>query len=634
MARRKRKDSRQGPPRTTRSGVQAPESRKRAASRAVRLTAWLQNAAAVPVMSPVQWWLLWGGAGMVCLAGFAALLGGFSTGAVFPPPSGADFARVHLVFRDLFLTDAYPASGWRLSVAPYYVPDFALTWLMTTVLPPFVATYAFIFVQGLLGAAGWIAVCRKSGGGAVAQSALLAAIGVQWILLTHGTDLFYITGSILAHGGAWAMMPWLLYVSLFARNGFSPARAVALGVLLALIAASDMLIVPWFVAPMTAVVSWMVWRRRASLRDGLRFAAAMAGGIAGGRLLHQLMPFVESPNTGTFINLKPDRMSATAQWLLDYMSAQAAAHWWTGPAWAAFAVITLATAACCVFGTEEEEPESRGKRRADDERRNAVLAVTLFVPLAVVSSLAAFIAAGTMLQEYELPGWEPRYFLPALFLPFFTAWMLPPLSRFIAEHAPRPATFILPVLALPLALSTSPAWTKIDATMLLPEKSPAGVCAREAALRLNWRGGIATFGMLSDMLVDENNPVERSLIVENFRRLGGRYADFPLLSVWDASNRHWYAGEFQFVAVGDHRGRVWRQAHRRASDLCEYRESPRECYGSLFVRTIDERTARDVFGEPQEIVECEGVLFYHYDPPIRVVGERPPEHIVPLQFSR
>ena len=93
---------RKRPSQTTRSGARIPKSRKRAVSRVVGLTVWLQDGVAAPATSPMQWWLLWGAAGMIYLAGFAVLLSGFSTGTIFPPPSGADFANVHLIFRDLF----------------------------------------------------------------------------------------------------------------------------------------------------------------------------------------------------------------------------------------------------------------------------------------------------------------------------------------------------------------------------------------------------------------------------------------------------------------------------------------------------------------------------------------------------
>ena len=37
---------------------------------------------------------------------------------------------------------------------------------------------------------------------------------------------------------------------------------------------------------------------------------------------------------------------------------------------------------------------------------------------------------------------------------------------------------------------------------------------------------------------------------------------------------------------------------------------------------LDGAAARGAFGEPTEIIECEGIGFYHYDPPISVTHSR------------
>ena len=87
----------------------------------------------------------------------------------------------------------------------------------------------------------------------------------------------------------------------------------------------------------------------------------------------------------------------------------------------------------------------------------------------------------------------------------------------------------------------------------------------------------------------------------------------PLRVMWDVSNRHWYCGEFQVVAVDTYREKRFLFSPRHQGDACLPDGQCREYFG---LRALDEEMARRVFGDPQEIVECEGVALFHYDPPL------------------
>ena len=85
---------------------------------------------------------------------------------------------------------------------------------------------------------------------------------------------------------------------------------------------------------------------------------------------------------------------------------------------------------------------------------------------------------------------------------------------------------------------------------------------------------------------------------------------------WHAHNRHWFNGEFQFAVINGFNGRVFGRAPREQDAGCAFEDiSPCITNPAMI---LDERTVRGALGEPQEIVECAGVGFYHYDPPIRL----------------
>ena len=71
-----------------------------------------------------------------------------------------DTLRPWLVFHDAFLSDLYPASGWRHGVATFYFLDYALLWPLFALGVDFrIATLLLPLLFAIVSAGGWIFVC-------------------------------------------------------------------------------------------------------------------------------------------------------------------------------------------------------------------------------------------------------------------------------------------------------------------------------------------------------------------------------------------------------------------------------------------------------------------------------------------
>ena len=80
----------------------------------------------------------------------------------------------------------------------------------------------------------------------------LPLIYMAWL----GSDIFLIHAMPIFHYGTWVTVPWLLWLSvcILGENNNSEKRpyrfAVGLFILLAVVTASDLSILPWFIAPL------------------------------------------------------------------------------------------------------------------------------------------------------------------------------------------------------------------------------------------------------------------------------------------------------------------------------------------------------------------------------------------------
>ena len=557
------------------------------------------------VVAPVEdlsararyWPLLAGGAAMALA--MAAVAGGIlQKTAIDRNIFSGDWLVLQEIFVSTFVHD-YPLSGYRIGVAPIYLQT-AVWFLLASFLPVEAVWFLCPLVTNALAAAGWIVVCRRLGGGALAQSGILFACAAQWLLFSYGkNELFYLTIVTPAHMDTWAATPWLLWASL----GRSRARLCFLFALLAATAAGDMLIAPWFAAPALIATAFLRWRGLIPARQAAILAATMAAAIVVGRVLHTAFgPYAESGNTGRFFSLTPDLLLETTVQFFVFASRLATLFWHLGLIWIAFAVLWVFI----------------GWKIARRSRDATAVFIAVFVFFSIVGGPAAMIATGLVHVPADSSDalwnvFEARYMFPALYLPLFAGW---PLLLALAGWESK----IKPSLrhwapAATAAIAVAVAAPKIPTESISFFDSPFAVCLRENANRLHWRGGIGSWTFFRNAIIDPQNPIERGLPVENLSVFGERYQDIPLIVTWDISNRSHFAGEFQVVAVNHYQGARFAFPPENEAEGCR----DEKCLGQNPIsRFVDEETARAVFGEPAEIVECEGVGLFHYDPPIRL----------------
>ena len=118
-------------------------------------------------------------------------------------------------------------------------------------------------------------VCRQLGASSAFQSAAVFAHVLQIILLAYpGNEIFMLLVMPIFHSGVWVFMPWLLWAAL---NDSRSGRA-GLFVLTALLALSDLIVVPWFVGPFFVAVGMAWWQGGFSSKRALESSAIVAFG--------------------------------------------------------------------------------------------------------------------------------------------------------------------------------------------------------------------------------------------------------------------------------------------------------------------------------------------------------------------
>ena len=178
------------------------------------------------------------------LLSYVALLGGFSDGVVVAKNLfTGDFWFFQEIYNDIFIRGLSP-DGIRTGVPPMYFPDMVLWFALAAIFPPDVVWFLCGFLLNAFGAAGWILVCRRLGAGPLVQGAVPLAYAVQILLLAYGENELFLPAIVLVpiHSGTWSAVPYLLWACL----GYSRAKVCLLFGLLTLIAAGDLIIVPWF----------------------------------------------------------------------------------------------------------------------------------------------------------------------------------------------------------------------------------------------------------------------------------------------------------------------------------------------------------------------------------------------------
>ena len=553
-----------------------------------------------------------------------AALGGFSdgTGHIRAFMEGDHF-RMLLLFRELFVYDA-PLASLREGPAPYYFPDMALQWALFAPGAGVALTLCvYPLAQTALSAVGWVLLCDRLFGKSPARRAVVPMLhALPFLFLAWGNaDIFFSQMSGVFHHSVVAALPWLLWLSLLIldpapkgkQSAAPPVRpATALLVLLALMSASDMLVVPQFVAPAGLCALILAWRGRLSWRGVSMFFALMAAGVVGGRVLGQVPDIVTwevSPDSSVQSVLRSLRLQGAHFGYAALRNPLAASAWLVFAAigsWRALAVLrpNLRRTLFAPIAV----PSGFG---------HSLLA--LFVPAAVASSFLAPAAAGLGQDgfSYLLPNppfyqgvmVSVRYSLPVIFLPLFVGWALLP-GGF--QSSGRAGGLALAVGAA-LAAVSAPKAARIDFAALDPLATPFQKCVAENARRLEWRGGVMTESMKSLPLLHPDADIERLLPVGVFRRpeAGESFMVVEKSFVYRPVN-----GEFDFVVVNLYKGRYFPHPPLAGEAGCEV-NNQESCIRTVNNYDLDADSVRAAFGEPKEEINCEGVGLFHYDPPLR-----------------
>lgn len=572
----------------------------------------------------------WMGA-LAFVASYSAALGGVSDGALdWRKIFDFDTIQPWLIYRDAFLSEAYAASGWGVNAqAPYYFPDRAFQWAMFALgagVP--VVLYLQPPLQVAAAAWGWATVCDSLyGKSAARRSAVWLLHALAFLLLAwRGEDLLGVHLLGVWHYGAWAAIPWLLWLSL---RALSPdishrQRWPALAGLAALLTATtsgDLIILNWFVFP--AALCAVLTTRMSSLESRaalLAYLGTMAASALGFWLLH-------SPG----VAFSAEVFARSVGRLADIMSRIGENNIPESLLWACFAAIAgwralwLLPRLELFRGAKFREPHSgRGSVHAligvPSGWRHRFAA--LFVPASSSASVLAVLVSGNLdLYPWTLPHLDrlTRHYLPFVYFPLFVGWALLP-WKFERFPAPvRPSTFAAMMCALAVAAAL-PKAAATEREKLDPFASPFQKCFAENARRLGWRRGI---GMPYHSLMLAANPDAGVEVVTGVWRNHRRGSPPPLEPWLYNSNWRWWRdakgeSEFQFVAVNLFQGRVFGRPPRGPQDAGCAPTIPEmlACFSSPeFI--VDEAAARRAFGDPAEVIDCGGAGLLHYDPPLR-----------------
>ena len=562
--------------------------------------------------------LLPGLGALTLVLAWLAFLGGVSDGTTDVRHTfGSEMFRPQQIFRDLFLVDGFPASGWAQSPATFYFPDYAVQWpLFALGTDPRVVFYLFALAQVALGAAGWIYVADFVFGKSAARRAVILLLhALPLLALAYGrNDMFNIITMSVFHYGTWAVVPWLAGLLLRAMESPSPpaGKIGALTVLLAATAGSDKIIIVWFVAPATFAILWLLFLRQTSGSRAGILIGAMTAGIVLGAMLDGVAVF-----RADYHVLDHYRFNSPAK-ILDNLASLGAifADRFVGRntveflVWLPFAAIALWRLAFAMLPRRGRGGALFKMFSDPAERTGWRLFTAIFIPASAACCVAApALNSAIYLESPNSAIVSLRYMLPAAYFPLFVGWgLLPSVLPARAARRTAAAAMIL------IAAAAAPKIFAIDSAALDPFNTPFHRCFAENAKRLGWTGGIAGNGA-PILEANPNAGVAQAMPIYFHDGGPGRSA---LATHWYVSNWHRFIGEFQFVMLNEHKGRAFYSLipPRDEGDLCA--TDDHECiWGPSAQGSINEERVRGAFGEPAEVVECEGVAFFHYDPPMR-----------------
>jgi hypothetical protein len=313
-------------------------------------------------------------------------------------------------------------AGWYISPAPYFVPDLALSVPLMALTPDpglGLALYEVLMLAALAGLTLWIARLTAPRSSSARTLAVTGAAAMTLLLLFEPKLRVSVSLCLLHpvfHGGAFVIgVVWIaLVLSALRADG---ARRFAsscawLGLAAALGLASDVVLLPWFAAPLAASLGLAAWLRVVDRGRALRIVVTLTLGAACGLAIDAAVHASGLFIIGAGINhvLARNPFSSLARFLRDvpFLARTLAPFWLAGVAW------LLATVAAGVLAV----------RRTGSLRR--VPAAWLVLSATIAFSAVISIAAAVLNGRYDDPSLI-RHFLPTLLLPslflFSPAWL-------------------------------------------------------------------------------------------------------------------------------------------------------------------------------------------------------------------
>ncbi len=537
-----------------------------------------------------------------------------------------------LMFRGAFVDQAFPLDGYRSGVAPFYIPDLlGLFALYAMGIYPVAAMMFMPLVISVISALGWIAVCTHLYGPSATRYVFVILLhAMTYLFVAAGpSDVHGLSIQIVSHFGTWSCVPWLLFLAMLTLEGrVHPVwPASGLAVLLALVAASDLVIVPWFAGPMLLILALFTLphlglpaRLRLTVQIGkprlLMASAAIACGIPAGVLLDKASPFVASRNVGGFLTADFQKLLDSFATHMHQLAEIAIRNPISATLWALFAAIAVWRFFVALKGKQQDEQRAANALFGVPAGA-AHAAMALYFPIAAVLSVAAVVLTGNVGTAWATDTLvlNLRYVLPLSSIPLFIGWSLLPWNHAgllnWTGNVRLAATAFMALLAGGMAYASYAPLSRFDIY-----SSPFHDCFSSAARRLGWKGGISTHGF-NDLIVHPTAGVKRHVQVGVLRSQNP--GESLLYLDWQIHNRHWFDGAFQYVVVNGYKGRVvYETPYDENSPNCPINDHYDCIPRGQTALILDERAAQGAFGPPQEVVECYGIGFYHYDPPIRL----------------
>ncbi len=569
----------------------------------------------------------------LCAAYLAALfaIAGGKTNLNVAYFSGDDHIMNWLNFRHAFLEAQYPLSGFRVGVAPMYFPDMlGLFSIYRLGVHPIAANLIMPVIFCAISVGGWIAVCKHLYGTSANRFAfVILAHALPFLFVAAGpSDVHALGLATFVHYGAWVGVPWLMYLAMLIIDGKGhPARpAIALAMVLAAVAASDLVIVPWFVAPLMLILGFLALpylglpfpiRMPEPVGKGrlAMTAAALPCGVLAGILLNKAAPHAPSRNVGQFLSADLQGLANNVVSYSNQLAEIATRNPFSASLWALFTALA-AWRVWLVLVPKHQRAFPAAQALFGVPAGASHAAFALYFPIAAALSVAAVILTGNIgtYWVYNNRLGDLRHVIPLICIPLFVGWTLLPWQQ--AGMLKRAGSASLAAVGCAAAVAAGMAiLSYAPLSNFNTFASPFHKCFAATARRLGWQGGIGTYPS-NDLIANDAAGVNRFIPVGVHR--SPEEGKSLLYLDWGGQNRHSFNGAFQFVVVNGYQGRVYPHTpYDKNSTNCPLSEYYL-CYPRRHTALIlDEKAALGAFGQPQAVVECHGIGFYHYDPPIR-----------------